>query len=417
MLNTGFVRSVLLVAGGALVSQGLIVAVTPVLTRLFSPESFGVLAAFTSVLTILVALASLKYELAIPQAKADKHAFEVAVLSFSVLAALGLLATFLIVALWMFPWVELPAYCWFIPPGLLFAGAFQIASYVAIRNKDFSGLTAANIQRSVVQSILQVSAGLAAFGSGALILGYVLSQGAAGAKIIRKAFTGRSVPAKLRLLALARKYKRFPVMAAPAALLNAAAMNVSPFVIIYAYGVHEAGLFALAQRAMGVPMAFLGTAIANVYLSEIPRLVETSPDEVIVFYKRALKTLVVIGLPIVLGAALCLFYTVELLFGSGWSGAAILMLVLVPMFFGQFVVSPLSQTLNVIERQDVQLQWDFFRLCVPNLGFLMVALSGFSFVEALTSFSVLMFFMYVMNVVVTFWILKRRQAGILRVYK
>lgn len=409
-LNTGFVRSVLLVAGGAFVSQGLIVAVTPILTRLFSPESFGVLAAFTSVLTIFVALASLKYELAIPQAKSEKQAFEVAVLSFCVLGGLSLAAAFLVLAAWLLPFVELPAYCWFIPPGLLFAGAFQIASYVAIRNKDFSGLTAANIQRSVVQSVLQVSAGLAAFGSGALIFGYVFSQGAAGAKIVRKAFKGRSIPSKLRLLALAKKYKRFPVMAAPAALLNAAALNVSPFVIIYAFGIHEAGLFALAQRAMGVPMAFLGTAIANVYLSEIPRVVETSPGQVIVFYTKALKNLAALGLPIVVGAGLCLFYTVELLFGSSWTEAAILMLVLVPLFFGQFVVSPLSQTLNVIERQDVQLQWDFFRLCVPNLGFLMVALLGFSFVEALLIFSALMFLMYVINVFVTLRILKRRLA-------
>ncbi|MCS4062620.1 O-antigen/teichoic acid export membrane protein [Pseudomonas putida] len=409
-LNTGFVRSVLLVAGGALVSQGLIVAVTPVLTRLFSPESFGVLAAFTSVLTILIALASLKYELAIPQAKSAKQAFEVAVLSFCVLGGLGLVATLLIVVAWLTPFVELPGYCWFIPPGLLFAGAFQIASYLAIRNKDFSGLTAANIQRSVVQSVLQVSAGLAALGSGALILGYVISQGAAGAKIVIKAFRGRSTPSRLRLVALAKKYKRFPVMAAPAALLNAAALNVSPFVIIYAFGMHEAGLFALAQRAMGVPMAFLGTAIANVYLAEIPRVVETSPDQVIVFYRKALRNLALLGLPIVLGAGLCLFYSVEFIFGSTWSEAAVLMLVLVPLFFGQFVVSPLSQTLNVIERQDVQLLWDFFRLCVPNLGFLMVALSGFSFVEALLSFSVLMFLMYVINVVVTLRILKRRLA-------
>jgi O-antigen/teichoic acid export membrane protein len=161
---------------------------------------------------------------------------------------------------------------------------------------------------------------------------------------------------------------------------------------------------------MGVPMAFLGTAIANVYLAEIPRVVETSPDQVIVFYRKALRNLALLGLPIVLGAGLCLFYSVEFIFGSTWSEAAVLMLVLVPLFFGQFVVSPLSQTLNVIERQDVQLLWDFFRLCVPNLGFLMVALSGFSFVEALLSFSVLMFLMYVINVVVTLRILKRRLA-------
>ena len=199
-------------------------------------------------------------------------------------------------------------------------------------------------------------------------------------------------------------------MAAPAALLNAAALNVPPFVIIYAFGMHEAGLFALAQRAMGVPMAFLGTAIANVYLSEIPRVAETSTSQVIVFYKRALRNLTLPGLPIVVGAGLALFYTVDYLFGADWSEASVLMLLLIPLFFGQFVVSPLSQTLNVIERQDIQLKWDFLRLCVPNLGFVIAALAGLTFVEAILWFSVLMFFMYVINVAVTLRVLMRRVA-------
>ena len=47
------------------------------------------------------------------------------------------------------PSVSFQDYYWLIPPGLLFAGAFQIATYIAIRNKDFKGLTSANIQRSV----------------------------------------------------------------------------------------------------------------------------------------------------------------------------------------------------------------------------------------------------------------------------
>ncbi|WP_312817388.1 hypothetical protein [Pseudomonas sp.] len=135
--NTGFVRAVVLVAGGAFVSQGLIVAVTPLLTRLFSPESFGVLAAFTSALTILISLASLKFELAIPQVKVERQAFEVAVLSFYILGVLAVISIVLLVGLWLLVPDSFQDYYWLAPPGLLFGGAFQIATYIAIRNKDF----------------------------------------------------------------------------------------------------------------------------------------------------------------------------------------------------------------------------------------------------------------------------------------
>lgn len=404
--NTGFARAVVLVAGGAFVSQGIIVAVTPILTRLFSPESFGVLAAFTSALTILISLASLKFELAIPQVKFEKQAFEVAVLSFYILGGLAMASMALLGGAWLLVPGSLHGYYWLVPPGLLFAGAFQIATYIAIRNKDFKGLTSANIQRSVVQSILQVAAGLASLGGFALVIGYVISQAAAGLGIISRAFKGRSAPSRLRLLALAKKYKNFPLLAAPAAMLNATALNISPFVIIYAFGMHEAGLFALAQRAMGVPMAFLGTAIANVYLSEIPRVVEASRSDAVSFYKRSLRNLTIAGLPVVILAAVVLYFAVDMIFGTEWSEASGIMLVLVPMFFGQFVVSPLSQTLNVIQRQDVQLKWDLARLIVPNSGLLVSAVSGASFAMSMLVFSVLMFIMYAVNVLVTLRVLK-----------
>ncbi|WP_176507367.1 oligosaccharide flippase family protein [Pseudomonas urethralis] len=404
--NTGFVRAVVLVAGGAFVSQGLIVAVTPLLTRLFSPESFGVLAAFTSALTIMISLASLKFELAIPQVKVERQAFEVAVLSFYILGVLAVISIVLLVGLWLLVPDSFQDYYWLAPPGLLFGGAFQIATYIAIRNKDFKGLTSANIQRSVVQSILQVAAGLASLGGFALVIGYVVSQAAAGLRIISRAFEGRRAPSRLRLVALVKKYKNFPLLAAPAAMLNAAALNVSPFVIIYTFGMHEAGLFALAQRAMGVPMAFLGTAIANVYLSEIPRVVEASRPDAANFYKRSLRNLTIAGLPVVILAAVVLYLTVDMIFGAEWSEASGIMILLVPMFLGQFVVSPLSQTLNVIQRQDVQLKWDFARLIVPSSGLVITAVSGASFAMSMLAFSVLMFVMYAINVVVTLRVLK-----------
>jgi len=189
-------------------------------------------------------------------------------------------------------------------------------------------------------------------------------------------------------------------------MLNATALNISPFVIIYAFGMHEAGLFALAQRAMGVPMAFLGTAIANVYLSEIPRVVEASRSDAVSFYKRSLRNLTIAGLPVVILAAVVLYFAVDMIFGAEWSEASGIMLVLVPMFFGQFVVSPLSQTLNVIQRQDVQLKWDLARLIVPNSGLLVFAVSGASFAMSMLVFSVLMFIMYAVNVLVTLRVLK-----------
>ena len=81
-----FARSASLLAGGAVAGQAIIVAASPILTRLYSPEDFGVLAVFASLLSILSIVASLRYQLAIPLPKTDEEAANVTVLSLAVVA-------------------------------------------------------------------------------------------------------------------------------------------------------------------------------------------------------------------------------------------------------------------------------------------------------------------------------------------
>jgi O-antigen/teichoic acid export membrane protein len=62
----GFRQKVLQVAGGTALTQGLLVAASPLLTRLYSPEDFGVLAVYMSLVVFVVIGATLRYECALP---------------------------------------------------------------------------------------------------------------------------------------------------------------------------------------------------------------------------------------------------------------------------------------------------------------------------------------------------------------
>ena len=69
-------------AAGQLVS----ILLSPVLTRLYSPQQFGVLSVYTALLTILVVIASLRYELTVPMAASDEDAINLVALCCCVLA-------------------------------------------------------------------------------------------------------------------------------------------------------------------------------------------------------------------------------------------------------------------------------------------------------------------------------------------
>ena len=63
-----FGRSVVTLASGTAMAQLLLALAMPVLTRLYTPTDYGSLAVYASTLTVLLVLASLRYEVAIPLA-------------------------------------------------------------------------------------------------------------------------------------------------------------------------------------------------------------------------------------------------------------------------------------------------------------------------------------------------------------
>jgi O-antigen/teichoic acid export membrane protein len=74
-----------------------------------------------------------------------------------------------------------------------------------------------------------------------------------------------------------------------------------------------------------------------------------------------------------------------LVFSESWRTAGTYARTLAPMFLLQMVASPLSQTLNVLERQDLQLGWDTARLLIV-LAVLMAARTyGWSDVAAVAA--------------------------------
>src|SRR5690554_359562 len=75
------------------------IAAIPVLTRLYSPEAFGVLAVFSALLAILAPLLTLRYVLAVPLPRHDGMAFNLLIMSASLMLVMTLLISLL---LWIF---------------------------------------------------------------------------------------------------------------------------------------------------------------------------------------------------------------------------------------------------------------------------------------------------------------------------
>ena len=137
-----FARHVVTLASGTAIAQLLLVLAMPALTRLYTPADYGTLAVYSSTLTVLLVLASLRYEAAIPLPEDEEVAGSLLALTFIVLAATAVLVALLV---WLAgdafvahaKATALRPYLWLIPVGLLGAGSYQYLSNWAIRRRAF----------------------------------------------------------------------------------------------------------------------------------------------------------------------------------------------------------------------------------------------------------------------------------------
>ena len=91
-----FGRHVVTLASGTAIGQLLLFIAVPVLTRIYSPADYGALGVFSSTLHMLVVLASLRYEQAIPLPEDEDVARSLLGLTFVLMAAMTSLVSLLV---------------------------------------------------------------------------------------------------------------------------------------------------------------------------------------------------------------------------------------------------------------------------------------------------------------------------------
>jgi len=86
-----FTRNVLTLMTGTTIAQAIPIAISPILTRIYTPEDFGILALFMAVSSIFGSIANGRYELAIMLPKKDEDAINIFALGFIINSVLSFL--------------------------------------------------------------------------------------------------------------------------------------------------------------------------------------------------------------------------------------------------------------------------------------------------------------------------------------
>lgn len=370
-----FLRRLALLSSGTLVGHGLVVLVSPLLTRLYSPEEFGLLGVFTALSGIVGSSIALRYDFAVPVAGTDEEAAGLVVTALAAVAGLTLALGLVVGRLG--PWLAevtntpgLVAVLCLLPLSLLLWGGSLPLSFWSIRRDAYRVVAVNRTLRFLAQALAQLGLGLLGAGGPGLVLGLLLGYLASLGHFLRalpavdRARLRAVRPA--RVAALAARHWRYPAFSSSSGLLQAASQFLPTILMATLYGPTVAGWFALAQRMLELPVALLSTSASAVYLGELRGLDGAGVRRLFLRTAGRFLALGGLGMAPLLVAGPQLF---ALVFGEPWRAAGAMAQCLVAVQLARFVVIPISQTLNVLQRQDLHLLAAALNLVALGLAF------------------------------------------------
>ncbi len=345
-----------MIAGGTTLAQLVNILATPVISRIYSPEDFGVAAVFMSVVSILSVISALRYELAIPLPKTERYADAAVLISFLIQIIFVLILTIIVYLasdnfMYKARLEVLIPYKIFISVGVLGTGIYGMLTQWAIRRQCFNVIAKTKITQITAGIITKIVLGVLRISPLGLILGDIVSKMGGLGSLLIGILKERSLPKwnfqDIKRVAI--RYKNFPLFDIWTAIFNVAGYQLIPYLSLIYYDSRTTGYFAMANNLLMLPGALIGTAIGQVFLQRAAiAYYEGSLKEVTI---KTYHNLLVTGIYPGLFLSLTAPYLFSVILGSEWKEAGIFAMIMGPWAIAMFIQSPLSNILSILGKQ------------------------------------------------------------------
>jgi O-antigen/teichoic acid export membrane protein len=354
-----FSRNVLTLMTGTTIAQVIPIAISPILTRIYSPEDFGVFALYIGMASLFIIVATARYEIAIVLPDKDSEAINIFALSISITIILTIL-TFVVILFFndnilnILKAKKLGNLIFLIPLSIFVAGIFQSLNYWANRKKYFKSISISQISQSITIGSLQVAIGYFNVGSG-LIFGNIIGRVIAMIVLLKKFLQNdkkylTDISKKMMIVQM-KRYKDFPLINSIHAFSDTVRTSGSSMLISSFFGSSILGLYALAVRVLQVPISIIGSALGQVLYQKFTTI-HNEKRKLMPYVIKTEIYLLVIAIPMFT----ILYYIAPSLFGfvfgEKWRVAGEYTQILTPYLFMNFLVSPISNLPIIMERQQ-----------------------------------------------------------------
>lgn len=406
-----FPAHVLTLMTGTTIAQAIPIAISPMLTRIYSPSDFGVFAIFTSLVSMAAIIATGRYELAIMLPDNDEDAVNLLALSVMIAFAVGFIMLLIVMLLnsqiaSLLGNQSISICLYWVPLSVILSGIYQAFNYWSSRKKQYNRLAISRISQSASTASTNLLMGFTGFGASGLIGGTILGQSCATGVLAWQTWRDdkgmKKLIAKDCIIENAKKYSDFPLVNSFHAFSDVLQSSGIVFIISAFFGSTVLGFYSFTLRVLRMPLSLIGSSISPVFYQKASEIYNADGDLHLLLRKTMFR-LGLIALPIF---ALIVLFAPEMFaffFSKNWREAGEFAQILSPWIFLNFIISPISGVYLIVGKQKQAICFGFFDIVLkigsvalgaynnnPKLGFYAMSITGvlLLLIEIIWTFSI-----------------------------
>lgn len=365
---------------GTTVGMLITMAASPILSRLYGDEAFGVLQLFSSAYTILCIIATLRFELAILLPKDDSDGFNVLMASCGSSVIIGGLMQLGVFAIDIFDisLFGLNQLTWlnFLPATVTIMSLYNSFNYWMNRRKRYFNLAINRIiQNFLVVAISIVLSEKLIYVPNGMLWAYIGGYGFVTVLLVIytiQDYKRLSLKFDFKgVLKMAKRYRRFPISSMPTGLINNLAVQMPVFILTSRFGEGFIGQYYMMNRVLGTPVSIVGQAIGDVFRQKSSQSYAENGECKQLYFSTA-KALALASCVPFLFLMIVARPAFTFILGEEWTLAGTFVVLLAPFYFIRLVVSPLTSMTIVAEKQTFELIWQS-TLCIVTSGAMLLS--------------------------------------------
>ena len=402
-LRTSFARHASILSSGQFMAAAVSLLAAPVLSRIYPPAAYGVLASYMAVAAVLSTISNWQYSQAIIVESSHRRAFALVWLSIYATLASTVGATAIGIGLWLLPSAghELhEAAAWFLllPLTVLCAGPVAALGALATRLAHFRRIATVQVLASVVTVAFSFGLGLAHWGVTGLMVGYFAGQ-ICSLIVYGRLWLSLDRPPRPKwryVKALASKHRHFAFWTTPSMFVGQFGMQVPIYLLGLANNLTYVGAFSRGRQLLLLPLGLVGTAISQVFYQRASADMARDGN-CVRLYRKAAIGLFVLATPPVAVLMIIAPWLFTFLLGPNWTIAGEIARVLAPMLLLQLICGPIAIVMLIAGRQaeDFWFQTGFAALTAVFAGIpLVLGLGAYAIVVGYAVGQSLMYLAY-----------------------